>query len=203
MQKITKILISSLFLGLSTPVIQAETKYVSENLSTYLRKGAGDQFKIAGSIQSGEAVTVLERKEKYSLIRDRKNREAWILNNELTTNPSSKEENPKLKAQIQELTLKLNRLDADWQQRTTEMQRRAKQSEEQSSLLLEQNSQLKRELEITKNKNRDLEAMLDAGKREIAIQWFIYGGSVLGVGLLLGLIIPILIPKRRRQTGWQ
>ena len=39
-----------------------------------------------------------------------------------------------------------------------------KQAEQQSSELLEQNSQLKRELEMTKNKNRDLEAMLDANK---------------------------------------
>jgi hypothetical protein len=81
------------------------------------------------------------------------------------------------------------------------MQRRTKQAEEQSSQLLEENSQLKRELDTFKNKNRDLEAMLDAGKREIAIQWFIYGGAVLGVGLLLGLIIPLIIPKRRRNTG--
>ena len=31
--------------------------------------------------------------------------------------------------------------------------------------------------------------MLDANKREIAIQWFIYGGSVLDVGLLIGLCV--------------
>lgn len=43
--------------------------------------------------------------------------------------------------------------------------------------------------------------MLDAGKREIAIQWFIYGGAVLGIGLLLGLILPFILPKRRRD-GW-
>ena len=82
------------------------------------------------------------------------------------------------------------------------MQRRTKQAESQSSDLLEQNAQFKRELDITKNKNRDLEAMLDAGKREIAIQWFIYGGSVLGVGLLIGLILPHILPRRRRRDGW-
>ncbi|OZN25901.1 hypothetical protein CFY87_01470 [Actinobacillus seminis] len=202
MQKTTKILLSSLIFGLSVHMAQAETKYVSENLNTFLRKGAGDQFKITGAIQAGEPVTVLDRKDKYTLIRDSRNREAWILTNELSNTPSSKQENPKLKAQIEELSLKLSRLDNDWQQRTNEMQRRTKQAEEQSSQLLEQNSQLKRELDITKNKNRDLEAMLDAGKREIAIQWFIYGGSVLGVGLLLGLIIPLILPKRRKRDGW-
>ena len=167
-----------------------------------MRKGAGDQYKIAGAIQSGEPVTVLEQKDRYTLIRDAKNREAWILTNELSNEASSKLENPKLKSQIQELTLKLNHVDGDWQKRTVEMQRRTKQAEQQSSELLEQNSHLKRELEITKNKNRDLEAMLDAGKREIAIQWFIYGGSVLGVGLLIGLILPLIMPKRRRRDGW-
>ncbi|OOF58265.1 TIGR04211 family SH3 domain-containing protein [Rodentibacter myodis] len=203
MSKLTKLLLSTVLLSSAVNSAYAETQYVTENLNTYLRRGAGDQFKIAGAIQSGEQVNVLDRQGKYSLIRDSKNREAWILTSELTTTPSSKLENPKLKAQIQELTLKLNHLDSDWQQRTVEMQRRTKQSEQQSSELLEQNSQLKRELDITKNKNRDLEAMLDAGKREIAIQWFIYGGSVLGIGLLLGLIIPHILPRRKRRDGWR
>ena len=180
MKTFNKLLFSALLLGASATVA-AETQYVTDNLNTYLRKGAGDQFKIAGAISAGEAVQVLENQGRYSLIRDSKNREAWILNSELSSTPSAKEENPKLKAQIQELTGKLSRLDNDWQQ---------------------QNAQLKRELDITKNKNRDLEAMLDAGKREIAIQWFIYGGSVLGVGLLIGLILPHILPRRRRRDGW-
>lgn len=202
MSKVSKLLFSCVLLGSTIGTVQAETQYVTENLNAYLRRGAGDQFKIAGAIQSGEAVTVLEQQGKYTLIRDNKNREAWILTSELSTTPSSREENPKLKAQVQELTLKLNRVDSDWQQRTNEIQRRSKQAEQQSSELLEQNSQLKRELEMTKNKNRDLEAMLDANKREIAIQWFIYGGSVLGVGLLIGLVLPHILPRRKRRDSW-
>ncbi|WP_439240758.1 TIGR04211 family SH3 domain-containing protein [Lonepinella sp. BR2474] len=202
MQKRLKGLFASLLCVATIQVAQAETQYVTENLHTFLRKGAGDNFKISGSIQAGEAVNILDRKERYTLIRDSKNREGWILSSELSTTPSAKNENPQLKAKVQDLTLKLNNLDKDWQQRTVEMQRRASDSDQRSSQLLEENSQLKRELEITKNKNRDLEALLDAGKREIAIQWFIYGGSVLGVGLLLGLIIPIILPKRRRRDGW-
>lgn len=201
MSKLIKITLSALLLSSAFNSF-AETAYVTENLNTYLRKGAGDNFKIAGAIQAGEPVTVLNRQDRYTLIRDSKNREAWILNSELSSAPSSKNENPKLKAQVQELTTKLNNIDNDWKQRTAEMQRRAIDSNQKSSQLLEENSQLKRELEITKNKNRDLEAMLDAGKREIAIQWFIYGGSVLGIGLILGLILPLIFPKRRRNDGW-
>lgn len=201
MSKLIKITLSALLLSSAFNAL-AETAYVTENLNTYLRKGAGDNFKIAGAIQAGEPVTVLNRQERYTLIRDSRNREAWILNSELSSTPSSKSENPRLKAQVQELTTKLNNIDNDWKQRTAKMQRRSIDSNQKSSQLLEENSQLKRELEITKNKNRDLEAMLDAGKREIAIQWFIYGGSVLGVGLILGLILPLIFPKRRRNDGW-
>lgn len=81
------------------------------------------------------------------------------------------------------------------------MQRRTEDSVQKSSDLVAENSQLKRELEILKNKNRDLETMRDAEKREIVIQWFIYGGAVLGAGLLLGLIVPFLIPRRKRNNG--
>lgn len=201
MQKWLASLLGSLLFASSIPVM-AQTQYVTENLNTYLRRGAGDQYKITGTIPAGEKVTVLEKRERYSLIRDGKNREAWILNSELTTKPSSKELYPQLEQQVQELTLKLNKIDSDWQQRTNEMQRRAEMADQQSSELLEQNSQLKRELEILKNKNRDLETLQDAQSREIMIQYFIYGGTVLGVGLLLGLLLPILMPRRKRNNGW-
>lgn len=201
MQKRLPALVATLLFSVSLPTF-AQTQYVTENLSTYLRKGPGDQFKISGAIQAGEKVTLIDKKERYSLVRDSKNREAWILNSELTSTPSSKELTPQLQQKVQELTTKLNSIDKDWQQRTAEMQRRTQQADQQSSELLEQNAQLKRELEILKNKNRDLEAIQDASSREIMIQYFIYGGSVLGVGLLLGLLIPVLLPRRKRNNGW-
>lgn len=201
MTTLRMLLLSSLLLTTTLPAF-SQNQYVTENLNTYLRKGPSDQFKISGTIQAGDKITIIDRKERYTLIRDSRNREGWILNNEIVSQPSAKEFIPQLQQQVQELTTKLNNIDKDWQQRTVEMQRRVQQSDKQSSELLEQNSILKRELDILKNKNRDLEAIQDAESREIMIQYFIYGGSVLGVGLLLGLIIPLLLPRRRRNNGW-
>ena len=96
MKKIYNTLLSCALLGTGIATAHAETQYVTENLSTFLRRGAGEQFKIAGSIQAGEAVNVLDRQGKYTLIRDNKSREAWILNSDLSNTPSIKEENPKL-----------------------------------------------------------------------------------------------------------
>lgn len=201
MTTLRTLLLSSLLLTTTLPAF-SQNQYVTENLNTYLRKGPGDQFKISGTIQAGDKITIIDRKERYTLIRDSRNREGWILNNEIVSQPSAKEFIPQLQQQVQELTTKLNNIDKDWQQRTVEMQRRVQQSDKQSSELLEQNSILKRELDILKNKNRDLEAIQDSESREIMIQYFIYGGSVLGMGLLLGLLIPVLLPRRKRNNGW-
>ncbi|MEG9482336.1 TIGR04211 family SH3 domain-containing protein [Mannheimia sp. HC-2023] len=179
----------------------AQTQYISENLNTYMRKGAGDNFRIAGAIQAGEKVTVLDKKDRYSLIRDTRNREGWVLNSDLSNTASPKELIPQLNQQVQDLTNRLSKIDTEWQQRTAEMQRRTQDAVQKSSDLVEENAQLKRELEILKNKNRDLETMHDSEKREIVIQWFIYGGAVLGAGLLLGLLVPFLIPRRKRNSG--
>ena len=200
-KKLRTALLSAVLLGASTQAFAAD--YIAENLSTYMRKGAGNQFKISGSIQAGEPVTVLDKKDNFVLIRDSRNREGWVLASEISQTASPREVIPQLQQEVQTLTAKLKNMDSDWQRRTAEMQRRSQDAEKQSSNLFEENAQLKRELEIVKNKNRNLEIMQDAEKRTIAIQYFIYGGSVLVVGLLLGLIIPIILPKRRsRNGGW-
>ena len=198
-KRLHKVLLSSLLLGCSLPAFSSD--YITENLSTYMRKGAGDQFKISGSIQAGEKITVLDRKERFVLIRDSRNREGWVLASEVSQTASPKELIPQLQQQVQDLNGRLAKIDSDWQQRTVEIQRRSNESQKQTSDLLAENAQLKRELEILKNKNRSLETMQDSEKRSIAIQYFIYGGSVLVVGLILGLILPYLAPRRKRG-GW-
>ena len=198
-KRLNKVLLSSLLLGCSFPAFSSD--YITENLSTYMRKGAGDQFKISGSIQAGEKITVLDRKERFVLIRDSRNREGWVLASEISQTASPKELIPQLQQQVQDLNGRLAKIDSDWQQRTVEIQRRSNESQKQTSDLLAENAQLKREMEILKNKNRSLETMQDSEKRSIAIQYFIYGGSVLVVGLILGLILPYLAPRRKRG-GW-
>ena len=198
-KKLRTALLSAVLLGASAQAFAAD--YIAENLSTYMRKGAGDQFKISGSIQAGEKITVLDRKERFVLIRDSRNREGWVLASEVSQTASPKELIPQLQQQVQDLNGRLAKIDSDWQQRTVEIQRRSNESQKQTSDLLAENAQLKREMEILKNKNRSLETMQDSEKRSIAIQYFIYGGSVLVVGLILGLILPYLAPRRKRG-GW-
>ncbi|KJY02610.1 SH3 domain-containing protein [Morganella morganii] len=43
---------------------------------------------------------------------------------------------------------------------------------------------------------------LDDKQRDIILQWFMYGGGVAGAGLLLGLLLPHMIPRRKKKDRW-
>ncbi len=64
--------------------------------------------------------------------------------------------------------------------------------------LKEENQKLKNELIVA----HAASVQLDDKQRTIIMQWFMYGGGVLGLGLLLGLVLPHLIPTRKRKDRW-
>ena len=66
----------------------------------------------------------------------------------------------------------------------------------------EENQKLKNELIVAQNKVDAASVQLDDKQRTIIMQWFMYGGGVLGLGLLLGLVLPHLIPSRKRKDRW-
>lgn len=73
--------------------------------------------------------------------------------------------------------------------------------------LKEENQKLKNELIVAQKKVDAASVQLDDKQRTIIMQWFMYGGGVLGLGvlglgLLLGLVLPHLIPTRKRKDRW-
>ena len=60
----------------------------------------------------------------------------------------------------------------------------------------------KNELIVAQKKVDAASVQLDDKQRTIIMQWFMYGGGVLGLGLLLGLVLPHLIPSRKRKDRW-
>ena len=61
---------------------------------------------------------------------------------------------------------------------------------------------MKNELIVAQKKVDAASVQLDDKQRTIIMQWFMYGGGVLGLGLLLGLVLPHLIPSRKRKDRW-
>ena len=109
---------------------------------------------------------------------------------------------PDLENQFKTLTYKLNNIDTTWNQRTTDMQKKVAGSDAVITGLKEENQKLKNELVVAQKKVNAANLQLDDKQRTIIMQWFMYGGGVLGVGLILGLVLPHLVPSRKRKDRW-
>ena len=199
-------LIGLTLLALSaTAVSHAEEKrYVSDELNTWVRSGPGDNYRLVGTVNAGEEVTLLQTdaNTNYGQVKDSTGRTAWIPLKELSNVPSLRTRVPDLENQVKTLTDKLNNIDGTWNQRTAEMQQKVSQSDSVISNLKDENQKLKNELIVAQKKVNAANLQLDDKQRTIIMQWFMYGGGVLGVGLVLGLVLPHLIPSRKRKDRW-
>ncbi|MEA1062392.1 TIGR04211 family SH3 domain-containing protein [Erwinia sp. HR93] len=202
MQKLRLITFILLSLGAGAVAHAEENRYVSDDLTTWVRSGPGDNYRLVGTINAGEKVTLLQSSGKYGQIRDNSGRTAWVMLDELRNTPSLHVRVPDLENQVKTLTDKLNNIDGTWNQKTAEMQKKVAESDSVINGLKAENQQLKNQLVVAQKKVNAANLQLNDKQRTIIMQWFMYGGGVAGVGLLLGLLLPHMIPSRKRKDRW-
>ncbi|MCW7225793.1 TIGR04211 family SH3 domain-containing protein [Escherichia coli] len=192
-------LIGLTLLALSATAVShaEETRYVSDELNTWVRSGPGDHYRLVGTVNAGEEVTLLQTdaNTNYAQVKDSSGRTAWIPLKQLSTEPSLRSRVPDLENQVKTLTDKLTNID-----NTESAHRRnaAKSgAERQRDQRIKENQKLKNELIVAQKKVDAASVQLDDKQRTIIMQWFMYGGGVLGLGLLLGLVLP---PDPNAQT---
>ena len=187
LRKKTSLLLTFIFV---TSLANAATHYVSDNLHTFIHSGASTKYKILGSVTVGEKIKVIKRNKNtgFTLIKDSKGRRGWINSKFISTRPGLKERLPKLEVKLTKLNEKLNTAEENEESHSIEVLK-----------LQNHNAILNKQLEQIQVQNRKLNAKLDTQEDDLLMRWFTYGGMVGGAGLLLGLIIPILIPNRRNK----
>ncbi len=204
MQKLRLICLTLLSLSVTVVAHADEKRYVSDELNTWVRSGPGDNYRLLGTVNAGEEVTLLQSNEetKYGQVRDSNGRTSWIPLSQLSATPSLRTRVPVLEKQVKDLTDKLTNIDTTWNQRTAEMQQKVARSDGEINGLKEENQQLKNQLIVAQKKVNAANVQLDDKQRAIIMQWFMYGGGVLGVGLLFGLLLPHMIPSRKKKDRW-
>ncbi|MEF1341505.1 TIGR04211 family SH3 domain-containing protein, partial [Vibrio rotiferianus] len=74
---------------------------------------------------------------------------------------------------------------------------------QQISDLEKKYSEISDQLTSAQTENRELRAKLDTQKDDMLLKYFTYGGGVAGIGLLFGLILPHVMPRRKKSpAGW-
>jgi len=126
MPKLRLIGLTLLALSATTVAHAEEKRYVSDELSTWVRSGPGDNYRLVGTVNAGEEVALLQTDSNtnYAQVRDSSGRTAWIPLKELNTDPSLRTRVPDLENQVKTLTDKLTNIDTTWNQRTSDMQQK-------------------------------------------------------------------------------
>jgi SH3 domain protein len=202
-----KFILAGVALGLAASPLHAQqtddaTRWVSDELTTYVRSGPTDGYRIVGTLTAGESVTLLETSGDYSRVESDEGERVWILSDELQATPSAGERLPHLEEQVAQLEAELDGINETWEGRVSAMTETLEAREQRIAELESRNQQLDSEAESARRTIRQLQARLDTQEEDLLIRYFMYGGGVAGAGLLVGLIIPHLPRKRRKRDRW-
>jgi SH3 domain protein len=198
--KIIKALLVGLALSLSFSLLaedapsNLDSGYISDDLFIYMHSGAGNNYRILGSISSGTEVKVTGQYENdYTEIIDDKNRNVWVESKYISLKPG-------LRFVIAELNERLANTTSNTDSMSEELAQAKNTIENLSSEKAQLNneiSQLNKTLMVTRSKLKDQDT-------NIKKEWFFNGAIVLVIGLLLGLILPRLAARRKgSMDNWK
>ncbi|WNK19283.1 TIGR04211 family SH3 domain-containing protein [Halomonas piscis] len=189
-------------LGSGQVLAQESAAWVSEELTTYVRSGPTDGYRIVGTLSAGEKVEVLETSGKYTRVESQSGDTVWILSDELQDTPSAREKLPRLETRVAELTEELDSINATWEERVATMKQNLDTRAQRIDELEARNDELEREADTMRKQSRKLNARLETQEEDLLMRYFMYGGGVAGAGLLVGLIVPHLPRRRKRRDRW-
>lgn len=179
----------SLILSLIFTVQAQETEqaYISDELSIFMHAGPGTNYRILGTINAGaEIQTTGKSSNDYSEIIEENNRITWVESKHITKEPG-------LRFVITDLNSKLSNT-SDYNAQLDGELNALKSTVE---LLNNDKSKLQAELKKVKIALTQTQEKVKDQDTNIKKQWFFNGAIVLGIGLILGLILPKFFARRR------
>ncbi len=211
-----------LLLMLSSGPLWAEDRYITDQFEITMRSGESTSHKILRMLPSGYKVKLLKTNpgSGYSQIRLPDGRQGYVLTRQLMDIPSARVRLVNAEKRLQELqqepgklSAQLAKLQAEHQQlqnshqglknakekldKELESIRRtasnAIQISNERNELRKMVAQLTHQVEELKQENRELSNNSNQ-------QWFIIGGGVVILGIIIGLILPHLRFQRRKNS---
>lgn len=202
----------------------AETRYISDKVYVPLRVGDGSKYRIVHrGLPSGTKLELIDSNENsgYSKVRTSSGTEGWLPTHYLV-------EQPVARSQLNKAESKLKAL-SDANKSLREQLKNTTQSSEQTAAIVEQlereNAALSTELEELKRvsanaikldsdnrrlleSNQMLSSEVDVLKTDNARlrenkenEFFLNGAFAVLIGVMLALIVPRMVPKRRSEWG--
>jgi len=178
---------SSLSLSAQAAENNYKQGYISDELFIYMHAGPGTNYRILGTVIAGSDVKITGAVENgYSEIIDNKDRATWVESKYVTTQAGLRFVVDKLKEEITTSSNFTSQLDGQVNELKNEV-----------NLLTNDKKELSIELKKLTDTLVQTQAKIEDQDTDIKKQWFFTGALVLGIGLLLGLILPRFFARRR------
>ena len=192
-----KSIIKYLMLILSLSIVitgfaAAETVYVKGVMKITMRTGPSPNHKIVTMVKSGEALEMIDRKNDWSQVKTVDGKQGWVLTRFITTNTPAILMFNELKKKNKILSKMLDNV----KQRNTALSNKAGQlmAIEKSYYRLKRESanflSFEKKYKKIKTKFQEQQDNIKRLEKELRnedIKWFLSGGGVLLVGILLGM----------------
>ncbi|WP_051326716.1 MULTISPECIES: TIGR04211 family SH3 domain-containing protein [Aliagarivorans] len=184
--------------------VHAQTRYISDELFVYMHSGSSNQFRIIGSVNAGEKVELLDlnSETQYAKIRMSTGREGWVEAKFLNRNPGLAEQLKAAQDALAKSEQARKSMAEDSSSQAGQQQQLIEEQTAQIETLTAQNQQLNEQFAQINDQNQDLSRRLDTRETDIQMRWMMRGGIIAIVGLIVGLIVPHLPRRKKRDNRW-
>ncbi len=193
-----------MFFVLLVAPASAQGQYISDNLIVYLHSGPSTQFRIMGSLNAGSPVTVKQHdnQTEFTQIQDTRGRVGWVESKFVSQDPPALTLLPQLQEELAQTKQALAETEQSQNQVLLDKDHTIEQQANEIKQLLEQQSLLTQDIEGLQLKNETLQTRLDNQSETVQMQWLMRGAAVLGAGIFLGLVIPFLPRRKKKDPNW-
>ncbi|HHH13386.1 MAG TPA: TIGR04211 family SH3 domain-containing protein [Thiolapillus brandeum] len=216
-----KILLLALLL--TAGLASAETRYVTDQLKITMRSGESNKHRIIKMLPSGTPVTVLSDNKAtgYSKVQLANGKTGYVLTRQLLKEPVARDRLAAMEKRIKELEASPNELSKrlaalsrehdDLKRRHTELQAEKdrirkeldtlKRTAANAVQIAQERKKLRKQVATMSRELADQEQEIRELKNSTTQRWFLIGSGVLFGGILLGLVLPHL-RVRKRKDSW-
>jgi SH3 domain protein len=215
-------LLCAVLLFSAIPVAQAEDRWVTDEFEVMMRTGKSNSQSIVRQLKSGTKVEILavDKESGYTQVRIGSGADGWVLSRYLKRRPTAQLLLPNVEARLN----KSEAQTAELKKEISELKRERQKAQNQVTELQSSGSSVQQQLDrVTKlsagtiqvdDQNRQLKKRLVESDQQMELleaenkrlgsrsnrEWFLVGGAVLMLGLLLGLILPRISWKKK--SSW-
>lgn len=212
----------AVLLLMAIPVAQAEDRWVTDEFEVMMRTGKSNSQSIVRQLKSGTKVEILaeDKAAGYAQVRIESGAEGWVLSRYLKRGPTARLLLPDTEARLNKSEAKT----AELKKEISELKRERQKLQNQVAELQSSGSSVQQQLDrVTKlsagtiqvdDQNRQLKKRLVESDQQMELfeaenkrlgsrsnrEWFLVGGAVLMLGLMLGLILPRISWKKK--SSW-